>query len=410
MDVLEDLKEKAESELAELRKAEGNAKHNFEMTKQSLVDQDSADNKDLADEKSGKASAEETKATAEGDLAVTTKDLSNANSGLETATGDCMSVAADHEATVAARTEELGVIATAIKILKETASGAGGQTYSFFQVGSSLHTRSDLANIEVVTVVKKLAKQQHSAALSQLASRIEAVVRYGASAGEDPFAKVKELITGMISKLEKEAGDDATEKAYCDEEMAKTQAKKEDLDYDIESLTSKLDKSASASAKLKEEVKELQAELAQLQSTQINMDKIRAEQSADYMQTKTDLELGLKGVGKALGVLRDYYGGGAAFIENDNFNDFMQQPAMPEKHAKSTGAGQSIINMLEVVESDFSKNLATEEADSANVYDKTTQENKVSKTMKQQDVKYKTQEFKGLDKSITELSSDKDTA
>lgn len=332
---------------------------------------------------------------------------------METANGNCMSVAADHEATVAARTEELGVIATAIKILKETASGASEQSYSFFQVQSSLHTRTDLANIEVVTVVKKLAKQQHSAALSQLASRIEAVVRYGASAGEDPFVKVKELITSMIAKLEKEAEEGATEKAYCDEEMSKTQAKKEELDYDIESLTSKLDKSASASAKLKEEVKELQAELAGLQATQIKMDSIRAEESADYQQAKTDLELGLKGVGKALGVLRDYYGGGAAFIENDNFNDFMQQPAMPEKHEKSTGAGQSIINMLEVVLSDFSKNLATEEAeeaDSATVYDKTTQENKVSKTMKNQDVKYKTQEFKALDKSISELSSDKDTA
>jgi len=187
MDVLEDLKEKAESQLADLRKAEGNAKHNYEMTKQSLVDQSNADNKDLADQKSQKAAAEETKATAEGDLSVTTKDLGNANSGLETANGNCMSVAADHEATVNARTEELGVIATAIKILKETSSGAAAHTYSFFQVESSLHTGADLAKIEVVTAVKKLAKQQHSAALSQLASRIEAVVRYGASAGEDPF-------------------------------------------------------------------------------------------------------------------------------------------------------------------------------------------------------------------------------
>ena len=44
------------------------------------------------------------------------------------------------------------------------------------------------------------------------------------------------------------------------------------------------------------------------------------------------------------------------------------------------------------------------------MYDKTTQENKVTKTMKEQDVKYKTQEYKSLDKTITELTSDKDTA
>jgi len=175
-----------------------------------------------------------------------------------------------------------------------------------------------------------------------------------------------------------------------------------------ESLTSKLDKSASA--KLKDEVQELQAELAQQQSSQINTDKIRAKQSADYMQTKTDLELGLKGVGKALGVLRDYYGGGAAYTRQEYFLRFYAA-ACHAQDAKSSGAGQSI-NMVEVVESFCSKNIATaeaEEADSANDYDKITQENKVSKSMKEQEVKYKTQEFKGLDKSIAELSSDKDT-
>merc|ERR1712217_881524 len=90
----------------------------------------------------------------------------------------------------------------------------------------------------------------------------------------------------------------------------------------------------------------------------------------------------------------------------------MQQPAMPAKHTKASGAGGSIIDILEVVLSDFAKNLATEEReedDAIDVYEKTTQENKLSTTMKSQDVKYKTKEFKGLDKSITELSGDKDT-
>merc|ERR1719299_364419 len=90
----------------------------------------------------------------------------------------------------------------------------------------------------------------------------------------------------------------------------------------------------------------------------------------------------------------------------------MQQPAMPEKHTKASGAGGSIIDILEVVESDFTKNLAaeeTQEADAIAVYEKTTQDNKLATTMKSQDVKYKTKEYKGLDKSISELSGDRDT-
>merc|ERR550539_447324 len=38
------------------------------------------------------------------------------------------------------------------------------------------------------------------------------------------------------------------------------------------------------------------------------------------------------------------------------------------------------------------------------------QENAVTKTMKVQDVKYKTQEFMALDKAISELSADRDSA
>merc|ERR1719178_378028 len=77
VDVLEDLKEKAEGELSDARKAEDSAKHNFAMMKQSLEDQVAADTKDLNGQKANKASAEEEKAQAEGDLATTIKDLKN---------------------------------------------------------------------------------------------------------------------------------------------------------------------------------------------------------------------------------------------------------------------------------------------------------------------------------------------
>lgn len=411
VDVLADMKDKAEGELDELRKAENNAKHNFNMLKQSLEDQIGADSTDLDQEKTSKAEAEEGKATAEGDLVQTTKDLAQSESELATASSECMQVAADHEATVAARKEELGVIAEARKIIEEATGGAAGQTYSFLQK-SMMNSRTDLKNVEVVTIIKGLAKKSHSSALAQLASRVDAVVKYGTSDGEDVFAKIKGMISDMIAKLEKEAEDDATEKAYCDEEMAKTEAKKAELEDDLSKLTAKIDKASATSAKRKEEVKELQAELANLAKEQAELDQIRSEQHADYTTAKEELELGISGVQKALSVLRDYYGGAASFEQQD-FTSMMQQPAKPATHSKSGGAGGSIINLLEVCESDFSENLAkeeTQEADAAAEYEKITQENKISKTTKDQDVKYKTQEFKSLDKDISEFSGDKATA
>merc|ERR1719221_2443997 len=72
-DVLEDLKEKAETQLSDLRKAEVNTKHNYEMLRQSLEDQVAADTKGMEEEKASKAATEGAKATAEGDLAATLK-------------------------------------------------------------------------------------------------------------------------------------------------------------------------------------------------------------------------------------------------------------------------------------------------------------------------------------------------
>merc|ERR1719169_151586 len=105
----------------------------------------------------------------------------------------------------------------------------------------------DLANSEVITLVKKLAREQHSAALAQLASRISAVVKYGSRDGGDPFGKIKGLISDMIVKLEKEAESEATEKAYCDEQTAKTEAKKAELENNIASLSTKIDQAAAKS-------------------------------------------------------------------------------------------------------------------------------------------------------------------
>jgi len=404
VDMLQDLHDKAETELAEARKAESKAKHNYNLMRQSLEDQIAADTKDLNEEKAAKEDASEQKATAEGDLESTQKALKEAQANLETSNSDCMTTAADHEATVAARNEELKVIATAEKILKESTSGAEGQTYSLLQV--TMKSRADLANSEVATLIKKLAKTHHSAALAQLASQISVVVRYGSKGGADPFAKIKGLISDMIAKLTAEAESEATEKAYCDEQMAKTEAKKQELDATIAKLTNKIDKNAARSASLKEEVVELEAELAAIAKEQAEMDKIRAEENANFKTAKAELDQGLTGVRKALGVLRDYYGGAAALIQDD-------QPAPPQQHAKSSGAGGSIINILEVCESDFATNLAKEESaesDAAEEYEKITQENKVATTTKSQDAKYKAKEATGLDAEIAELSGDRDTS
>merc|ERR1712232_1472118 len=269
--------------------------------------------------------------------------------------------------------------------------------------GLRIHSRADMARSEVLTLIKKLAQQQHSTALAQLASKITAALRYSGGAG--PFEKVKGLINDLITRLEAEASSEATEKAFCDEETAKSNAQREDLESTMAKLTTKIDANTARSASLKAEVKELQDELAKLAEEQADMTRIRQESHADYVQAKADYEQGLTGVRQALVTLRDYFAteSGAAF---------MQQPAKPELHSKASGAGNSIIGILEVCGSDFAKNLAaaeTKEASEQESFDKMTQENKITKASKDQDIKYKTAEAASADKEVAELTSDRET-
>merc|ERR1719214_128233 len=140
---------------------------------------------------------------------------------------------------------------------------------------SRISTRADLANFEAVKFVKNLARKFGSAALAQLANRMASAARLSAAAGDDPFAKVKGLLSEMIERLLKEAEEDASHKAYCDKEMSETKAKKEELTAGIDKATTKIDQMTADSAKLKEEVAALSKELVELADSQAEMDKVR---------------------------------------------------------------------------------------------------------------------------------------
>merc|ERR550525_362389 len=385
IDTLGDLLEKAESQLAELRNKETAALHEFQSLKQSLEDKIKYETKELDEAKTGIAASNEKKATAEGDLEVTTKNLNEDVTALSDLHHECLTKAQDYEAETKSRGEELTAIAMAKKTIQETTGGAADLSYGFSQV--SLLQRSQSGGVKVVRFLRELAQQKHFPALAQLSMRMDAAIR----TSDDPFAKVKGLIQDMIETLEKEAEADATEKAYCDKELAETNAKKDAKTTEIKKLSTKIDQMTSRSAQLKGEVAALEKGLSALAKAQAEMDKIRLEEKEEYTKAKAAMEAGIKGVQLALKVLRDYY-------------------AKDKAHAADEGGGAGIIGLLEVVESDFSKGLiemtSTEEAAAA-AYDAETKENEIEKVTKEQDVKYKNEEAAGLDKATAEATSDR---
>jgi len=397
VDVLSDLQEKAQAQLDDARKKETTALHNFQMLKQGLEDEIKFATKDSDDAKKGLAESKEKQATAEAGLDVKSKDLAEDKKTKATLHSGCMTKATDFEATTKSRAEELDALAQAKKIIQETTGGATQLEYglaqtSFVQIAqkAKLTTGADLAKYEVLRFVRDLARKKHSPALAQLSARIAAVVRM--RGGADPFAKVKTMITEMISKLEADGSAAASHKEYCDKELSESNAKKADQEADIEKLTTKLDQMSSRSAELKAQVAALQKELAALASSQAEMDKMRQEEKATFEKDSAETKQGLDGVKMALKVLRDYYAKG------------------DKSHSSADGAASGIVGILEVVESDFSKALAemtSIEENSAATYEADTQENTLDKTMKEKDVEHKTAEAAGLDKASSEVTADR---
>merc|ERR1719316_2347963 len=189
-----------------------------------------------------KAAAQESQSKAEGELAETSKAKTTDEEYVVTLKGECEMSAKEWAARQEQAKGELGAITKAKEIL------AGVKV--FVQVSSS--KRSAGFNIDVdddddktsakrASIVKKLkdvARNAHSFALMEMAT----------AAGADPFGKIRGLIEDMIAKLIAEAQEEATQKAFCDEEMGKSKKSQEEKQATIDKLTSRIDQATSTKA------------------------------------------------------------------------------------------------------------------------------------------------------------------
>lgn len=421
------MKDKAESQLSDLRAGELQARTVFAKLVTALKAQQQADEKQMKDEKEQKSQAKKDEAEAEKDLYGCDKVLDVHSEKYRTVKAQCLQSASDHEAAVSSRSEELKVIGKAIGVLEQMTSAdtspppASLLQESLFQ-HVKLHSTTDLVHLEVITMLKTLAQQQRSAALAQLANRINSLVQFSMGSTEDVFVRVKGMIKDLIAKLEKESKSDLTEQQYCDQQMQETSAKEDSLEEKLKKLTAEIDRKSAKSAEVKEEVKELQAELAQNAKEQAGLDKVRNDENAVFMKAKADLEKGIDSLRQALTLLRNYYAEkesadsptDASAPVAPAFIQIVRQPTPPDvTHTKSASAASGIIEILEVVESDLATSLAKEmsrESNSQREYDAATQENKVEGTTLEHQVKVKTQEFQTLEKSISEMSTDRESA
>lgn len=390
VEMLEDLQDKANSELNELRGKEESARHAFEMLHQSLQDQIEFAKDEVSKLKTGLAQTQVGKKADEKDLQEAEDNLVADKKELDDLVVECRRKKDDYLMEKNNLAEELEALDTAKAALVEKTGG--DETVSFLQVISSNGAHVDQT---VVTTLQEAAKRTNSTSLALLSRRIRSVIRSDLTSGADAFKKIKTMISDMIENMQEEIRKAADKKAYCDAELAKAKAKQEGKQDELENLQTKIDAAGSKSATLKAEASELQKALTVLAETEVNMTQLRAKEKAQFEKTVPEVKESLDGVKMALKVLREFYGG------------------MKTKPSENKGTATGVIGMLEVVESDFAKNLAqmrVTEATAEGDFQQAMEDMKLEKARKEKDMQYKIQGAQRLEADLQELQSDSENA
>merc|ERR1719428_2606882 len=244
----------------------------------------------------------------------------------------------------------------------------------------------------LVEKLKGLSHQFRSYALMEMVS----------VASSDPFEKVRGLIEGMIEKLVQEANEEATQKAFCDEEAAKSKKAQAEKSMTSDKLKSRIDMATTTKAQLSDSVAELEAEIAALTKGDAEATKIRTEEAATAAKASADYKDAATAVQGAIGVLKEYYE--SALIQTKSSNK--RQPAFGG--AKSDAAS-SILSILEMSGENFTKmymETETEEGLAVKAYEKLMQENKVAKASKEAEVKASLSEIKSLEVALSNNGED----
>jgi len=397
MDILEETKDKAEAELGDARKAEMEAAHSYDMVKQSLESEINNKKEKLAECQSQKSANEEAKGSAEGEKTETEKSMGTDKETLETLKSECQGKAVEWEDRLKSANGEMGALDKAKEILQ-----SGVKALIQVSVKRSSRRAQDMddedgdydVRTQVVDKLRKLGHKFKSFALAQVANR----------AKSDPFGKIRGLIEEMIAKLLAEQQAEASQKAFCDEEMGKSKKAQEIKTAKLGKLGARIDEAESRKVQLLEEIRTLEGQLADIDRLSAEATGLRSQEHTEFVKAQSDYQSSEDACAQAVEVLKSYYEGGALLqIKSTSRRS-------SSKAAVSNDAGSSIIEFLEYAEEDFARLLAEVEAaedQSQKAFDKLAMENKVAKATKGAEAKAKGSEVKSLTKTLTDHGEDK---
>jgi len=244
------------------------------------------------------------------------------------------------------RTEEIAAMQKALEILSSPAVSGHGDKYlpklvqksvSFLQLGSA--SERNHAKDKIASFLKDRASALSSKVLSKIAMQVSA----------NPFAKVVEMIKGLIATLEEEAQAEAGHKAFCDQELAKNKNKREMKGSEVAQKTAVVERYEAQIQVLGSDIATLAKEQVDLAKAMKEATEERTKEKTENLQTIKDSKEAQEALASALAVLKEFYAKQAGFVQVKK-----QVPEM-KAYKGMQGSEGGVVGMIEVIQSDFAR-------------------------------------------------------
>lgn len=190
----------------------------------------------------------------------------------------------------------------------------------------------------------------------------------------DHFVKVRGIIKDLISKLEADATDEATQKSFCDTETTKSITKRDEKKSELEGKQADIEKSKSEILLLEKTISELAESIASLHKALMDMTALRTDEKASNEKTIADASAGAEAVKQAITILGKFYGSDGAvqllqFVpansdrDGKTVSDLAPETNFSGEYDGKKTESKGILGLLEIIASDFERTSSTTEAD-----------------------------------------------
>jgi len=360
---------------------EQNNKHGFGMSQQARQNQIKAYEDLIAKNEEISGAKSDEKAGKEQDKKETSTAMGYDQNFLDDLTGECEDKATSWDERSKIRAAELTALSEAIGLLKGSVSenySANKKLVGLVAEGESTDDDEDDSDEEDVSFLQRRKKNPKRKVLKYLAGMARNLKSPILSTlvmklKEDHFVKVRGIIKDLIARLEAEAEAEASQKAWCDEEVGKTTEKRDDNQAKIEKQNAAITEGEAKVVALTEDITVLGNEIADLYKALKEATELREDEHAENTQTIADAKAGLDAVTQAIEVLKKFY--------DNPTGEFMQYEPWRAENADASGKtvkdlapetfegdykgkqqeSEGIFGLLEIIKSDFERTVKTTE-------------------------------------------------